>query len=170
MGISWKEKLAENIREAVAKTENAYMTSAAEFIEELRAAGVTLHAEDGALRVTKGENCTLTDRQRAQIKARKEELLQALTTGETATPNRMPWVVQDVCIEISLADNGIADFVLAPPVAGMRSSEMPAEMQAAMLDAAPPTFAEKVRGMGGLRVYTLSQWAEAKPKVQEALA
>lgn len=161
--MGWKERFKESAQEALGKLETSSRNQAHDLLKELSDGLVIVTVDNDSLRV-KG---TLTKQQRARIAALKADILSILGSGEKK-PVVKQWPADSLAIQVSLSSNGITDFVIAPKVDGMGVPLM-TEMAAILLAGSSPEWRSQVEKLGGLNVYSMSQWETAKPRLEGVL-
>lgn len=165
--MDW-QNMKSSVAEALAKLRDLSLSEARKLSLALTDAGVSLEAVEGSL---KAKGTPLTKDQRDKIKRYKAELLSILGGTEQAEPVQAVKLKADsFCLQASMADNGITDFVLAPKLEGAGGFDLRDDVAGVILEGASPEWRAKVQAFGGLRIYTPSQWQTAKKKLEAALA
>lgn len=161
---SWRDKLKESAKEALHAASDKRLEPARLLLKEIEKAGKAcrLNATGDGLVVTPGP---VPEELAARIRTAKPELVELLR----GAPQVWRWKPEDVSIQVSLMKSAISDFVLAPPVEGVGHVPMKPELQRVLLEGASEDWRRKVKSLGGLVIYSPSQWDAAKPKLEAAL-
>lgn len=175
----WSQIMIDRGREVLSRMVKGGQEDARQVVADLEAHGAVLQVTGGQLKVT---GKPLTPELRSRIKASKEIIISILSGTQKPQEAAQEVKVYDpplnpkvrfkadhYGIECSLTANGITDFIVGPahPTIGVK---LQPELETEFLSAvSPPSLAETFRKIGGLKVYTLSQWTAVKTEIENAV-
>ena len=153
---TWKQSLKSSALDALADLAQDLAADAKKLLADLEKSDhtVKLGAEPDSIEVYPPVGPELGNR----IRALKPQLLDVLRNA----PVSWGWTPDDVSVKVSLCQSAILDFVLAPPVDGVEHAKIAPRIQTVLLAGASPEWRARVKALGGLCAYSLSQWAKAE--------
>ncbi len=162
MNESLRAKLKTDAVERLRELSEEVLSHAKSVMRDLEKAGKTVALKpegDGILVSPPPVPEDLADR----IRQHRAEIIELLKTG----PQVWLWKPEDFLITVSLAANGVRDFVMGPPVPGLIQFELDKTTQKIFLDAAPESWRKQIAGMGGLVGYPASQFDALRKAVSD---
>lgn len=161
---NWKESLKSSALDALAGLSRDLQADARQLLFDLEKSDhtVKLGSTPDSIEVYPPVGPELGNR----IRQNKAALLDVLKSA----PVSWGWTPDDVSVKVSLCQSAVNDFVLAPPVDGIGHAKIAPRIQSVLLAGASPEWRARVKSLGGLVAYSLSQWTMAAPLLKEKLA